>query len=195
MKKQNPIRVFGLSPYVIEQLQQMALKRYGKDSASLMLRKLAEEQVEQPENSNKQQINFICKENIPENPRFTVSWLPEQYRYLLQKSILQHDSMNSIIRDIVQEHITKNPVLSNDAVQALYQSNYQLLRIGRNINQLARQFNAILPLSITTQQLNAICEYIDFHTGVVGKVLQNQGKSFKYRPIRDLNHAISKQTN
>ena len=59
MKKQNPIRVFGLSPYVIEQLQQMALERYGKDSASLMLRKLAEEQVEQPKIENMNEKNYL----------------------------------------------------------------------------------------------------------------------------------------
>lgn len=194
MKKQNPIRVFGLSCDEIKQLQQMALERYGKASASLMLRKLAEEHIRQPENPELKPTH-IHQENIPENPRFTVSWLPEQYRYLLEKATMQHDSLNSVVRDIVQEHITQNPVLSNDAVQALYQSNYQLLRMGRNINQLARQFNAILPQSLTTEKLNAILQYLDYHTEIVGKILKKQGKSFKYRPIRDLNHETTKPTN
>lgn len=194
MKKQNPIRVFGLSPYVIEQLQQMALERYGKASASLMLRKLAEEHIRQPENPEPKPT-CIHQENIPENPRFTVSWLPEQYRYLLEKATMQHDSLNSVVRDIVQEHITQNPVLSNDAVQALYQSNFQLLRIGRNINQLARSFNAVMPQSLTTEKLNEILEYLKHHAKIVSNVLKNQMKSFKYNPIRDLNHATSQPTN
>lgn len=194
MKKQNPIRVFGLSSELVNQLQLMALERYGKASASLMLRKLAEEHIRQPENPEPQP-SCIHQKNIPENPRFTVSWLPEQYRYLLEKAKLQHDSLNSVVRDIVQEHITQNPVLSNDAVQALYQSNFQLLRIGRNINQLAKSFNAIMPQSLTTEKLNEILEYLTYHAKIVGNVLKNQMKSFKYNPIRDLNHATSQPTN
>ncbi|STZ91424.1 Uncharacterised protein [Neisseria gonorrhoeae] len=41
--KQQEIRVFGLSHDVINQLQLMALERYGKASASLMLRKTGRE--------------------------------------------------------------------------------------------------------------------------------------------------------
>lgn len=194
MKKQNPIRIFGLSSELINQLKLMALERYGKASASLMLRKLAEEHIGKPVNPEVKAIH-VHQENIPENPRFTVSWLPEQYRYLLEKAKLQHDSLNSVVRDIVQEYITNNPVLNNDEVQALYQSNYQLLRIGRNINQLARQFNAILPQSITTQQLNELADFLERHTEQVGKILRKQDKTFKYRPIRALNHETTKQTN
>lgn len=189
------IDVYGLTTDEIQQLRQIAKERYGKASVSLLAKKLLQEQIEQPKHQNEQQTIPAYQENISENPRFTVSWLPEQYRYLLEKAKLQHDSLNSVVRDIIQEHITQNPVLSNDAVQALYQSNYQLLRIGRNINQLARQFNAILPQSITTKQLNDISEYLDFHMKIIGNIIKSQGKSFKYRQIRELNHATSESTN
>lgn len=194
MKKQNSIRVFGLTCDERKQLQQMALIRYGKSSASLMLKKLAKEHIKLPE-TPEQKPTLIHQENIQKNPRFTVSLIPIQYHYLLEKAKLQHSSLNDVVRDIITEHITQNPVLNNDEVQALYQSNYQLLRLGRNVNQLARHFNAILPESITTYQLNQIADFLEKHTQKVGKILRKQGISFKYRPIRALNHETTESTN
>ena len=187
MKKQNPIRVFGLSPYVIEQLQQMALERYGKDSASLMLRKLAEEQVEQPkiENMNEKQLF----------ERLTLRLPPKHQVYLTEKAKLQHSTLNDVARDIITEYITKNPVLGNDAVQALFQYNYQLLRIGRNINQIARKFNEMSPHSFTTKQLNEFIEYLDYHTDIVHRVLEKQEKPLKFSESWRLMYAATKQSN
>ena len=187
MKKQNPIRVFGLSPYVIEQLQQMALERYGKDSASLMLRKLAEEQVEQPkiENMNEKQLF----------ERLTLRLPPKHQVYLTEKAKLQHSTLNDVARDIIAEYITKKPVLGNDAVQALFQYNYQLLRIGRNINQIARKFNEMSPHSFTTKQLNEFVEYLDYHTDIVHRVLEKQEKPLKFSESWRLMYAATKQTN
>lgn len=185
MAKQNPIRVFGLSCDDIKQLQQIALVRYGKASASLMLRKLAEEYIRQPENSAPPIIA-----THQEKKRFTLRLPPKHQAYIAHKAELQHSSLNDIVRDIIAEYITQNPVISNDAVQALYQSNYQLLRIGRNINQLARQFNAMLPQSITTKQLNEIAEYLDYHGKIVGKVIgkamNDNERPFKPRESRCL---------
>lgn len=171
----------------VNYLKNVAQDRYGKASISLLAKKLLQELV-QP----KAHTEPVYQENVSDNPRFTVSWLPRQYRYLSKKATLQGDSLSSVVRDIVQEYITNNPVLNNDEVQALYQSNYQLLRIGRNINQLARQFNAILPQSITTEQLNELADFLERHTEQVGKILRKQYKTFKYRPIRALNHETTK---
>ena len=189
MKKQNPIRVFGLSCDEIKQLQQMALERYGKASASLMLRKLAEEQVEQPkiENTNEKQLF----------ERLTLRLPPKHQVYLTEKAKLQHSTLNDVARDIITEYITKNPVLGNDAVQALFQYNYQLLRIGRNINQIARQFNEMSPHSFTIKQLqlNEFVEYLDYHTDIVYKVLEKQEKPLKFSESWRLMYAATKQTN
>ena len=92
---------------------------------------VATEQFRQPEIENTHEEQLF--------ERLTLRLPPKHQVYLTEKSKLQHSTLNEVARDIIAEYITKNPVLSNDAVQALYQSNYQLLRIGRNINQLARQ--------------------------------------------------------
>lgn len=184
MKK---IDVYGLTTEEIHELRLIAKERYGKASVSLLAKKLLQAELNYLGQSNQEK-------NI-ENKRFNLRLPPKHHIYIAKKATQQHSSLNDVIRDIIAEHITQNPVLSNDDVQALYQSNYQLLRLGRNINQLARQFNAILPQSITTQQLNEIADFLAQHTEKVGKVLRQQGKSFKYRPVRALNHETTEQTN
>lgn len=187
MKKQNPIRVFGLSYDEIKQLQQMALERYGKASTSLMLRKLGQEQCKQPEIANTHEEQLF--------ERLTLRLPPKQQVYLSQKAKEQHSTLNDVARDIIMEYITKNPVLGNDAVQALHQYNYQLLRIGRNINKIARQFNEISPQSLTTKQLNDLVEYLDYHTDIVHKVLEKHEKPFKFSESWRLMYAAAKQAN
>lgn len=190
MNKQNPIRVFGLTCDEINELKQIAKDRYGKASVSLLAKKLLQEQIRQPENTK-----HVYQENMTtDRQRLTLRLSPKHQAYLNQKALLEHSSLNDIVRDIISEHINNHPILSNDAVQALYQSNYQLLRLGRNINQLTRQFNAILPKSITTQQLQALSQFIEQHTNQVGKVLRQQNKPLKHRPIRELKHDYQTQS-
>ncbi|MDK4536502.1 plasmid mobilization relaxosome protein MobC [Kingella kingae] len=114
---------------------------------------------------------------------------------MTQKAKEQHSTLNEVARDIIAEYITKNPVLGNDAVQALFQYNYQLLRIGRNINQIARQFNEMSPQSLTTKQLNELVEYLDYHTDIVHKVLEKQEKPLKFSESWRLMYAAAKQAN
>lgn len=166
MKEQQEIRVFGLAKADIPRLQQIAQQRYGKASVSLLAKKLLQEQIRQPENF----IEPHQQENI-ENQRITLRLPPMQYFYLAQKAELQHSSLNDTVRNIISEHITKNPTLSNAEVQAIYQSNSQLLRIGRNLNQIAKQLNNFEPTSLTSQHINNLHQYIQNHTEKVGKII------------------------
>ena len=54
----------------------------------------------------------------------------------------------------------------------LYQSNYQLLLIGRNINQIARRLNAGENVSLSSQQITDLKNFIDVHIGKVNHLLQ-----------------------
>ncbi|HFC6455956.1 mobilization protein [Neisseria meningitidis] len=150
----------------INQLKQIAQQRYGKASVSLLAKKLLQEQIRQPENL----IETNQEENI-ENQRITLRLPPTQYTYLAHKAELQHSSLNDTVRDIIAEYITKNPTLSNAEVQAIYQSNSQLLRIGRNLNQIAKQLNNFEPTSLTSQHITNLHQYIQNHTEKVGKII------------------------
>lgn len=183
MKKSNVKHLFiAFDENQMNALKRIALERYGKASVSLLAKNLLQEQITESETGT----SPIFHDTTPTNPRFTVSWLPDQYRYLAQKAHLQHASLASVVRDIIQEYMTNMPVLNNDEVQALYQSNYQLVRLGCNINQIARQFNSAMPDALTTKQLNDLKYFLENHTSKVGKILREQDKPFKYLAVREL---------
>lgn len=178
------IDVYGLTADEIQQLRKIAKERYGKASVSLLARKLLQEQLPQ----HKEPADKLLKAKYDTKQRITLRIPSQQFDYLQTMAQQRHSSLNDVIRDVIQEFITGNPVLNNDEVQALYQSNYQLLRLGRNINQIARQLNSIMPDSFTTHQLNELLSFLQKHTDQVGQVLRKQGKSFKYQKIRELSY-------
>lgn len=181
------IDVYGLTTDEIQQLRQIAKERYGKASVSLLAKKLLQAQIRQTEIENTHEEQLF--------ERLTLRLPPKQQVYLTQKAKEQHSTLNEVARDIIAEYITKKPVLGNDAVQALFQYNYQLLRIGRNINQIARKFNEMSPHSFTTKQLNEFVEYLDYHTDIVYKILEKQEKPLKFSESWRLMYAATKQTN
>ena len=93
-----------------------------------------------------------------------------------QRSAQHHSSVNDVVRDIVQAYIRKHPSLSAAEVEVLYQSNYQLLSIGRNLNQVARQLNMGESASITSEHIKELTLIIKQHTEKVADVLRTNRK-------------------
>lgn len=73
-------------------------------------------------------------------------------------------SISAFIRLALLSHLTKTSILNNEEVRALYQSNFQLLRIGRNLNQIARACNAQEPVDMTSQKIADVMDVINVHT-------------------------------
>lgn len=103
--------------------------------------------------------------------------LPELDRAFLEETAAQQNcTINDLVRDIVQSHVRQHPFHSPEELNVLYQSNFQLVALGRNINQIARQLNAGEPISLSTQFLVDIKQMIDKHTEKVGQVLLTNRK-------------------
>lgn len=62
-------------------------------------------------------------------------------------------TVNGYIRFLVQNAAAQEPLLTTREVEALYQSNAQLLRIGHNINQIAKSLNTSNPTALSVQEL------------------------------------------
>lgn len=135
--KSQPIRVFGLTVTELEALRELALRRYGKPSVSLLAKKLLQAQLETPAEPE------AVKLPPPKCRRRITVRLPDKDRAYLEAAAEQRrGSINDVARDIIQSHIYQHPIMSMYEADMLYQSNYQLLLIGRNINQIARRLNA-----------------------------------------------------
>ncbi len=102
-----------------------------------------------------------------------------QNTYLRTSAEQQSMTANALAVDIINYHITGHPALSNSEVLALYQFNYQLLRIGRNLIQIARHLDAGESGGIITDEIRQLRTIIDKHTKVVREVMQASNMRFE----------------
>ena len=159
--------VYGLSDKEIKALRELAQKRYGKPSVSLLAKKLLQAQLETPAEPE------AVKLPPPKSRRRITVRLPDKDRAYLEAAAEQRrGSINDVARDIIQSHIYQHPMMSTYEADMLYQSNYQLLLIGRNINQIARRLNAGENVSLSSQQIADLKMVIDAHLDKVNHVLQ-----------------------
>jgi hypothetical protein len=99
---------------------------------------------------------------------------------LKQLKLLGYNSPARYAKSILLNHIKKTTVspISIEQRQVLHESNAKLERIGRNINQIARQYNTDPYLAkdiLTVDMLASLSKMIENHCTVVGHILaENQ---------------------
>lgn len=178
-----PVRVFGLNTDEQAALRGLARQRFGKASLSLLAKKLLQAELQQP------QTVEPLKLPPPKCARRITLRLPDKDRaYLEAAAAVRRGSINDVVRDIIQSHIYQHPMISAHEADALYQSNYQLLTIGRNLNQIARRLNAGENASLTGNDIAALKAYIDAHTSKVAAVLQTYRRRKRGHTTRKAAH-------
>ena len=173
----STIRVFGLSEWDVSKLKEMAMQRFGKNSVSLLAKTLLVAQLDTQNNGMRTSIDDLDAE--AGKYRLGIRLIPADYHYLRNAAQLQSMSANAFVVSILRHYIDGHPTLSDKEAEALYQSNYQLLRIGRNLNQIARQLNAGESARLTTEEIRQLRIIIEKHTDVVGDLLLANKRRFE----------------
>ena len=155
------LSVYGLSKEQLNQLRNLAKEKTGNASVSNLAKKLLLDLL--PSSAT---LDSEVKTNRIE-VRLTADTLA------LLKDLAQAEKMttNAYITMIVQGYVNQNPVSTTAEVKALYQSNVQLVRIGNNLNQIAKALNLNQPTNITTELLNELKSTINKHTEKVGNII------------------------
>ena len=96
--------------------------------------------------------------------------------YLTRGAKIGKMSANRYALAILAGYIDQHPILTDNEVTALYQSNYQLVKIGKNLNQIARKLNAGETASLTSQNIAELAAFIDQHTDKVGELIRQYRK-------------------
>lgn len=156
-------RVRDLSSDDYEKLRCVAKAKTGKASVSLLAKRLLFDAL----GISAQEIRPFSGQSSRIEIRLDQSDL-EQLQVRAQAESM---TVNSYIRFLVQSAMAKEPLLTTKEVEALYQSNAQLLRIGRNINQIAKSLNSSNPTALSVQELKNLQEYIAQHTEKVGQLV------------------------
>lgn len=173
----STIRVFGLPDQAVDQLRDIAVQRLGKNSVSLLAKTLLLAQLQAQQED--QTITEIEIDDAEGKYRLGIRLLPQDYQYLRTAAQQQSMSANALVVSILRHYIDHHPTLSDKEAEALYQSNYQLLRIGRNLNQIARQLNAGESASLTTEEIRQLRHIIEQHTDTVGELLLANKRRFE----------------
>ncbi len=163
-------KVHGINQTDYQKLKKLAAERLGKDSVSLLAKQLL-----------LSLLNDCEEETVPSvesKHRLEVKLGANDSQYLVMASQQHGLSPNMMLVSILRGYISKHPNLSAKEIEVLYQSNGQLLRIGRNINQIARQLNAMEGVNLTSDHIAQLHTVIDEHTKKVGDVLLANRRRF-----------------
>lgn len=166
MNKVVRIDVPDISKNEYTALRQIAFKKYGKNSISY----LATQWVRHLLQENNQLAIEVEPPTI-EVDRLEIRLSKKDKKRLYDLAKSHHMTTNAFIVSITRSYLNKIPLLTVAEVEALYQSNTQLLRIGRNLNQIAKQFNSFEGGSITSEQIAGLQNIINTHTEKVGELL------------------------
>lgn len=187
-------RVYVYIDDELEKFKELALQRIGTNNLSLLVRQLLKKELEQSqqteqntlfENKTKKHSPVFISPNVEEEKtqnnsslRIRLSATEKAYFVALAKQVEM--SLNALIATILRAYREQNPKLFNNEIAVLQHSNFQLLAIGRNINQIAKHLNAADGVSLTTTQINQWRAEIQEHCQFVGNVLKENRKRHSY---------------
>lgn len=80
-------------------------------------------------------------------------------------------SRSTWLVNVVRGTLTKEPQMGMPEIDSLGESNYQLLAIGRNLNQIAKRLNEGHPDVITVKYIERLTDEIRKHVKKVSKVM------------------------
>ena len=166
MKRKTRLDIPDITEKECDALRGIAKEQYGKSSISYFVTQFLKKTLQ-----NNSQLNTIIAPPIADTDRLELRLSKREKQYLHKHADAHHMTSNTFAVSIIRNYLDKTPLLTAAEVEALYQSNAQLLRIGRNLNQIARQLNSMEGGSITSEQITSLQNIIDIHTEKVGNLL------------------------
>lgn len=104
--------------------------------------------------------------------RFKILLTASEKAALEERAILERCSVRRWIVDAIRVGLTHEPQFSMNEIDALGESNDQLLALGRNLNQLARRMNEGEYEPVTIDRRRALCSLIQNHTKTVSQAIR-----------------------
>lgn len=141
---------------------------------SSAIKSAIEQQLENAGKNPAPKIYHQKHEAIPTEPkvRYEILLTESERSAIRERSNLERCSMRRWIVDACRAGLTYEPQFSMSEIDALGESNYQLLALGRNLNQIARNLNGGAYEPVTVERIEALRRLIDDHTEVVSRAIR-----------------------
>jgi hypothetical protein len=140
------------------------------------IKEAIEAQLSQP--SKKSKSTKPIFKQIRETPdtgpkaRIEVRLTTSEKEKLVELAALENCSPQIWITNVLRATLTHQPQCGMREIEALGESNYHLLAIGRNLNQIAKKLNYGLPSSVTVEKIQLLRKLIENHTTQVSNTLR-----------------------
>ena len=166
------MRVYGLTIEEKKALQQLATEKFGKPSISclakhLLINELAKNKTITPLKSSEQ-----------EKTRHVIRVADSISKKLAELARAEGMTLNRYLVMLIHEHLRKEPTLTLNEVTAVQHSNYQLYKLGVNLNQIAKALNSQQSTNLSSKQLDDLQVTIDKHFTTVGKLIQKSKERY-----------------
>lgn len=158
------LEVYGLSTFEYEQLRTQA-EQHGEDvSVSQYVKALIMNVLQKQELDPSFGVDVVlAKRECDSVIKPTLRLNATESAFITEAAEKADMSTSAFIRLVLRTHIGKVSILNNNEVTALYQSNYQLRRIGQNLNQIAHALNAMQATTVTTDKIAEVETAINAH--------------------------------
>ncbi|MGE8637983.1 MAG: plasmid mobilization relaxosome protein MobC [Achromobacter sp.] len=104
--------------------------------------------------------------------RFEILLTESERRAIRERANTERCSMRRWIIDACRVGLTREPQFGMKEIDALGESNYQLLAIGRNLNQIARRLNDGEYKPVTVSRIETLSALIEMHTEIVSTAIR-----------------------
>lgn len=104
--------------------------------------------------------------------RFEILMAQSEKAAVQQRANLERCSQRRWIIDAIRAGLTREPQFGMKEIDVLGESNYQLLAIGRNLNQVAKAMKEGRRDSVTIESIERLRGIIDAHTEIVSSVIR-----------------------
>jgi hypothetical protein len=147
-------------------------ERLGKTPGAA-LKEAIEQQMHKVSNDPKPAPYRQVRESPDYGPKVRMEFLltPSEKAALAERAELEGCSQRRWIIDAVRAGLTHEPQFSTDEIQALGESNYQLLAIGRHLNQIAKHLHAGERDASARSTIESLRRLIAKHTELVSRTM------------------------
>jgi len=173
MKKENPYLNVYLGPLKEPWLNYCA--SLGKKPGAVF-KEAAEQQLKKVGKVEKKVTVFKQSKKetdaIEESGRYEILLTSSEKKALFARADGEFCSPRRWLVDLIRRALTNEPQFSTKELEKLGESNYQLLAIGRNLNQIAKKLNEGQIAPLTVSDIGRLRKEIDKHTEIVNAAMR-----------------------
>lgn len=179
------LRVDGVPPETKQRLQESASGLYGQANASLLVRELIAAHLSKSD----QAVPPLTADQAEDRVRIQIRVprvIAEQLDTIADD---RFSKRNYYLNSIILAHLGR-PQLQGDEIEVLRRSNYELAKIGTNLNQVAKAFNILVKmqgadkLPEVGKKIASLRREITEHTGRVLRLLEAGTTVWEAKPAQ-----------